>query len=184
MGDGYGSTECHAGKFTQYCVRWQVPCVKNILSAFTTHSESLLRFNRVRDTVDYHGLKVRCMVEHISSACLWANGGTFNQYSPKLENAWLLTGRVEPCTTSVLTTKCARGVGTYGLPLIFCSFERFDRSFLEPVGNLLFVQEKLLRISNLLFRLKYFPKTLFFALPPHILGSVAQTAHTWKFWFW
>ena len=44
--------------------------------------------------------------------------------------------------------------------------------FFEHVGNLLLIQKKILRISNLLFRLKYFPKTLFFALPPVYANSV------------
>ena len=53
--------------------------------------------------------------------------------------------------------------------------------FFEPFGNLLLIQGKLLRIYNLLFRLKYFTKTLIFALPPPTLGPVAQTTHAWKF---
>ena len=60
-----------------------------------------------------------------------------------------------------LATKC---VGWVRMPPsranCFC-FELFDWLFFEPVGNFLLVQGKLLRIFNLLFRLKYFPKTLF-----------------------
>ena len=62
-----------------------------------------------------------------------------------------------------LTTPCGRG--TYGLPplTVFCFLLLID--FFEPVGNLLPIQ------SNLLFRLKYFTKTLF--LPyHHLLGGL------------
>ena len=81
---------------------------------------------------------------------------------------------------SPLTTKCGGGY-VWPPSLTFVCFELFDWFFFEPVGNLLLIQGKLLRISNLLFRLKYLPKTLFFALPPPPLGSVAQTTHAWKF---
>ena len=39
-------------------------------------------------------------------------------------------------------------------------------------------------LLDLLFRLKYLPKTLFFALPLPTLGYVAQTTHAWKFCSW
>ena len=71
--------------------------------------------------------------------------------------------------TPRLTDKYGRG-STYG------TTPRFD-CFLEPVDNLLRIQGKLLRISNLLFILKYFPRTLFSALPPPTQSSVAQTTH-------
>ena len=48
----------------------------------------------------------------------------------------------------------------------FC-IELFDGFFFEPVGDFLPIQDKLLRISNLLFRFKHFPRTLF--LPYHHL---------------
>ena len=48
--------------------------------------------------------------------------------------------------------------------------------FSEPVGNLLLIQGKLLRISNLLLRLKYFPKTLFFC-PTTTYSGLCSSGH-------
>ena len=63
-----------------------------------------------------------------------------------------------------LTTKCG-WEGTYAPrhphSVNFFLLWAFWLIFFEPAGNLLFIQGKLLRISNLLFRLKYFPKTPF-----------------------
>ena len=46
---------------------------------------------------------------------------------------------------------------------------------LDHVANLLLIQGKVLRISNLLVRLKKYLHKTFCALPPTSLGSVAQT---------
>ena len=66
-----------------------------------------------------------------------------------------------------LTTKCGRG--TYFLALSFLI------DFFEHVDNFLPVQGKLLRISNLLLRLKYFPKTLF--CPTTIFSGLCSSDH-------
>ena len=65
----------------------------------------------------------------------------------------------------LLTTKCGGHIWrrTANSFLLWA----FWLIFFEPVGNLLLIQGKLLRISNFLFRLKYFPKTPF--LPYHHL---------------
>ena len=61
-----------------------------------------------------------------------------------------------------LTTKC--GGGSLANCFLLWAFWLF---FFEHVRSFLLIQVKLLRISNLLFRLKYFPQTLF--LPYHHL---------------
>ena len=68
-------------------------------------------------------------------------------------------------------------------PLTVLFFELFDWLLFGPVGNLLLIQGKLLRISNLLFRLRYPPKTLFCPTTPY-RSSVTQTSHAWKFCSW
>ena len=69
--------------------------------------------------------------------------------------------RVFSPEVSRLATKCEEG-GTYTRPLPLAVFaSSFLIDFFEPVGNLLLIQGKLLRISNLLLRLEYFPETLF-----------------------
>ena len=63
------------------------------------------------------------------------------------------------------------------LPLTFFALSFLIDFFFEAVGNMLQSLGKLSRIANFLFRSRYFKKTLFFALPPPTLGSVAQTTH-------
>ena len=62
-------------------------------------------------------------------------------------------------------------------PLTFFALSFLIDFFFEAVGNTVPSLGKLSRMSNLLFRLRYFKKTLFFTLPPPTLGSVAQTTH-------
>ena len=57
---------------------------------------------------------------------------------------------------------------------MFC-FELFDWFIFEPVGNMLFIQGNIFRISELLFRLKYFPKKLFF--PTTTFAGLCSSDH-------
>ena len=72
---------------------------------------------------------------------------------------WEMIKRNSGKATVCLTTKCGGGVRMALLANFFLL--AFWLIFLDPVGNFLPIQGKLLSISNLLFRLKYFQKTLF-----------------------
>ena len=59
-------------------------------------------------------------------------------------------------------------------PLTFFALS-FLIDFFEPVGNLLRIQGKLLRILQFAVQIEIFHKNTFFALPPPTLGSFALT---------
>ena len=100
----------------------------------------------------------------------WARGGRDKEF------VFINFGRNHLRCTTHLEQSYSFLVYLFCTSIISC-FELFYSFFFGHVGNLLLIQGKLLRISNLLFRLKYFPNTLFFALLPPTLGSVAQTTY-------
>ena len=86
--------------------------------------------------------------------------------------------RVFSPEVSRLATKCEEG-GTYTRPLPLAVFaSSFLIDFFEPVGNLLLIQGKLLRISNLLLRLEYFPETRF--CPTTTYSGLCSSDHPCK----
>ena len=158
--------------------------VSNVRCYFNTYSGSAVRYQVLWFSVgplqvlalvvDRNKTLVLIRIRHISfDSCLLPLA--CRRHTTDVGRIFVICGWV--VVGKALTTKCGGGYVCPPPSLTFFGLSFLTDFFFEHVGNLLRIQGKFL------FRLKYFPKTPFFALPPPTPGCSSDT-HAWKFCSW